>query len=117
MSIKQFYKIQNKIVSRSWRHKPTYPVLPSWETEFVCIKGIIERIDLEEEYNYFEFVPKSELKNRIINTYIDALFPEYNFQKLRKHFLAKEVNRFLIKVSLVNVQIDSVIYRSWVSDW
>ena len=100
MSIKQFYKIQNKIVSRTWRHKPTYPVLPSWETEFVCIKGIIERIDLEEEYNYFEFVPKSELKNRIINTYINDLSPEYNFEELKKDFLAKEVNSSIDTASL-----------------
>ncbi len=62
MSIKQFYKIQNKIVSRSWRHKPTYPVLSSWETEFVCIKGIIELINLEEEYNYFNSYLKANLK-------------------------------------------------------
>ena len=66
MSIKQFYKIQNKIVSRTWRHKPTYPVLPSWETEFVSTKGIIECIDLEEQYDYFEFVSQSATEHSII---------------------------------------------------
>ena len=117
MSIKQFYKIQNKIVSRTWRHKPTYPVLPSWETEFVYIKGIIERIDLQEEYNYFEFVSKSAVENRIINARIHVVRSlESNFEKFRKHVLAKQVNPFLIRANFVNVQIDGVIYRGWIGD-
>ncbi|OTQ69727.1 putative type VI secretion system effector, partial [Gilliamella apis] len=117
MSIKQFYKIQNKIVSRTWRHKPTYPVLPSWGTEFVCIKGIIERIDLEEEYNYFEFVSKSAVENRIINARIHVVRSlESNFEKFRKRVLAKQVNPFLIRANFINVQINGVIYRGWIGD-
>ena len=83
MSIKDFYKVQNKIVDRTWRHQSTYPVLPNQKTEFVCIKGIIERTDLQEEYNYFEFVSKNAIEHRLIRAR-DRL--AYSFEELKNAF-------------------------------
>jgi hypothetical protein len=37
MTLKSFYKIQNKMVDKSWRHHAKPPVLPCLGDEFICI--------------------------------------------------------------------------------
>ena len=57
-----------------------------------------------------------QLNIRIISVHTHVVRHYSNFEEFKKHFLAKEINPFLIRANFVNVQIDGVIYRGWLGD-
>ncbi|OCG22834.1 hypothetical protein A9G22_06405 [Gilliamella sp. App2-1] len=118
MTLKSFYKIQNKIVDRSWRHPVTDPVLPCWSDEFTCIRGTIKRIDLQEGERQFEIESYENVKKSIertenaakIGAIIGIMRGQYGMTGGAK---VEPISR---KANFVNVQIENEIYRGWVGD-
>ena len=118
MSIKDFYKIQQEIEDRSWRHQSTKPVLPCLGNEFIAVRGKIERIDKEVEKAGFEIESYEHVKKSIqkmhegakIGAILGTLRGQYG---LTGGAYVEPLSR---KANFVNVQINNEIYRGWVGD-
>jgi hypothetical protein len=118
MTLKTFYKIQNKMVDKSWRHHATPPVLPCLGDEFTCIRGTIKSIDLQMQQQAFEVESYQNMQESMerteraaqIGAIIGTLRGQVGLTGMSK------TAPVLRNANFVNVQIEKEIYRGWVGD-
>ncbi|WP_085165734.1 putative type VI secretion system effector [Gilliamella bombi] len=118
MTLKSFYKIQNQMVDKSWRHHATPPVLPCLGDEFTCIRGTIKYIDLQMQQQAFEVESYQNMQESMkrtnraaqIGAIIGTLRGQVGLTSMA------ETKPVLRNANFVNVQIEKEIYRGWVGD-
>ncbi|OCG16449.1 hypothetical protein A9G24_04195 [Gilliamella sp. App6-5] len=118
MTLKSFYKIQNQMVDKSWRHHATPPVLPCLGDEFTCIRGTIKYIDLQMQQQAFEVESYQNMQESMkrtnraaqIGAIIGTLRGQVGLTSM------PETEPVLRNANFVNVQIEKEIYRGWVGD-